>query len=282
VNIGEAGNSAQNPTGEIITSTSVYGAIGQSLPTPPPETIQEMRVNSAMYDASQGANSGAHIELITKSGTNGLHGGAYEYHQTTGWDANEWFFNHDGLAREPLHRNVFGALLGGPIVKNKLFFFASYQGQRVSDHLLGVSFAAVPPGLTSDRSATALANLSNANNFSTPVQPSQITPQALAIMQAKLPDGSYFVPNAATGSQLQTLQQSQNADAEIIGPGSKFTADQVNGNIDYLFGPKDRLAMKYYFQRNPNVSPFAASQLEGFPQTMNAGSQSLSIESRAV
>ena len=69
VNVGQGNNSQ---TGEIQTSTSVYGAIGQALPTPPPETIEELHVNSAMYDASQGANSGAHIEVITKSGTNTL------------------------------------------------------------------------------------------------------------------------------------------------------------------------------------------------------------------
>jgi hypothetical protein len=75
VNIGENGN-GNNPSGEIATSTSVYGAIGQALPSPPPETIQEIQVNSAMYDASQGANSGAQIVTITKSGTNQLHGGS--------------------------------------------------------------------------------------------------------------------------------------------------------------------------------------------------------------
>ena len=68
VNIGEGGNGQSNPSGEIVTSTSVYGAIGQALPSPPPETIEELHVNSSMYDASQGANSGAHIELTTKSG----------------------------------------------------------------------------------------------------------------------------------------------------------------------------------------------------------------------
>jgi hypothetical protein len=282
VNIGESGNSSSgNPTGEIITSTTVYGAIGQSLPTPPPETILEMRVNSAMYDASQGANSGAHIELITKSGTNSIHGGAYEYHQTTGWDANEWFFNHDGLAREPLHRNVFGGYLGGPIKKDKLFFFGSYQGQRISDHLLGISLVAVPPGLNAtNRNAVGLAALAT-SDFGVTVSPTQVTPQALAIMQAKAADGSYYVPNAATGSLLTTLQ-TQNADAEIVGPGSRFIADQVNGNIDYLFGAKDRLSTKYYFQRNPNVSPFAQSSLEGFPQTLNAGSQTISIDNAST
>ncbi len=60
--------------GEITTSTSVYGAIGQALPTPAPETIQEISVNAAMYDASQGANSGAHISIITQSGTNSFMG----------------------------------------------------------------------------------------------------------------------------------------------------------------------------------------------------------------
>jgi hypothetical protein len=118
VNIGENGNSSSNPSGEIQTSTSVYGAIGQALPTPPPETIQEISVNSAMYDASQGANSGAHIALQTKSGTNDYHGGIYEYYQSSGFDANQWFFNNIQQARPHLNRNVFGGYIGGPIKKD--------------------------------------------------------------------------------------------------------------------------------------------------------------------
>jgi hypothetical protein len=283
VNIGENGN-GNNPSGEIVTSTSVYGAIGQALPSPPPETIQEMHVNSSMYDASQGANSGAQIALTTKSGTNELHGGAYETHQQTGWNANQWFFNHNQLTRPSMHRDVFGAYVGGPIKKDKLFFFGSYQGQRVTDQLLATSLVAVPPGLTSDRSAAALANLANTdfdlngqNGNPPPITASQITPQALAIMQMKAPDGSLWVPNAATGSQLTTLQ-TQDADATVQGPSSRFTADQVNGNLDYNFSAKDRLSTKYYYQRDPNVTPFAESSLLGFPQTMQAGSQTISID----
>ncbi len=108
----------------------MYDAIGQGLPTPPPETIEELHVNTSMYDASQGANSGAHIELTTKSGTNDYHGQLYEYHQTTGWNANAFFLNAAGISRPPLHRNTFGGMLGGPIIHNKLFFFTSYQAQR--------------------------------------------------------------------------------------------------------------------------------------------------------
>src|SRR5271157_772346 len=273
VNIGENGN-GNNPSGEIVTSTSVYGAIGQALPSPPPETVEEMHVNSAMYDASQGANSGAQIELTTKSGTNAFHGGAYEYHQQTGWNANEWFFIHNQLQRPQMHRNVFGAYIGGPIKRDKLFFFASYQGQRVSDQLLATSYVAVPPDLTDARDATSIANAVN-KDFGTSLAPTQITPQALALLQAKGPGGSYFIPSASPN--WQTLQ-SQYADTVIQGPNSRFTADQINANIDYNFSAKDRLAAKYYFQRDPNNTPFAESELLGFPQTMKAGGQVFSLD----
>lgn len=280
VNIGENGN-GNNPSGEIVTSTSVYGAIGQALPSPPPETVQELHVNSAMYDASQGANSGAHIELTTKSGTNAMHGGAYDYYQTSKWNANQWFYNFNLLPRAPMHREVYGAYLGGPIKKDKLFYFVSYQGTRTDDSLLSTSLAATPPGLTSsNRDAVDLAALANTDfglSGANAIQPGQITPQALAIMQTKAPDGSYWVPNAATGTQLTNLQ-GQFADAVVQGGSSAFRADQVNGNIDYFFSAKDRLAGKYYYQRDPNTTPFANSTLLGFPQTMQAGSHAFSLD----
>ena len=213
VNIGQNGN-GNNPAGEIVTSTSVYGAIGQALPTPPPETVQEMHVNSAMYDASQGANSGAHIELTTKSGTNDVHGGAYDYYQTSKWNANQWFFGHNSLSRPPMRREVFGGYVGAPIVKDKLFFFGSYQGQRVNDQLLATSLVAVPPHLTDDRSAQGIANAVN-TDFGTNIQPNQITSQALGLLQQKAPGGSYFVPSGA--SNFATLQ-TQGADTVVQGP----------------------------------------------------------------
>jgi hypothetical protein len=272
VNIGENGN-GNNPSGEIVTSTSVYGAIGQALPTPPPETVQEMHVNSAMYDASQGANSGAHIELTTKSGTNDLHGGAYDYYQSSKLNANQWFFGKDSLPRPPMRREVFGGYVGGQIIKDKLFYFGSYQGQRVNDELLATSLVAVPPHLTSDRSAQGIATAVN-TDFGTSIQPGQITPQALDLLQLKAPGGSYFIPSASPN--YATLQ-SQGADSTLQGPASVFKADQFNANIDYNIGVKDRLAAKYYFQNDPNTTPFAESQLLGFPQTMKAGSQTLSL-----
>jgi Carboxypeptidase regulatory-like domain len=275
VNIGENGN-GNNPSGEIVTSTSVYGAIGQALPSPPPETIQELHVSSAMYDASQGAYSGAHLEQTTKSGSNAIHGGLYDNYESSKWNANQWFYNNNQLSRPPMHREVFGGFVGGPIKRDKLFYFGSYQGTRADDQLLATSLVAVPPHLTSDRSASGLAAVA-LNDFGVTIQPSQITSQALAIMQMKAPGGSFFVPNAATGSQLASLQN-QAADSAIQGGTSSFRADQVNGNIDYYFSALDRLAAKYYFQNDPNTTPFANSQLLGFPQTMHAGSQVFSLD----
>lgn len=262
VNIGENGN-GNNPSGDIVTSTSVYGAIGQALPSPPPETVQEMRVNSAMYDASQGSYSGAHVELTTKSGSNVVHGGIYDYYETSKWNGNAWFFGFNQLPRPPMHRETFGGFFGGPLIKDKLFYFVSYQGQRAEDQLLATSFVAVPPDLTSDRSAAGLATVVD-SDFIGPCggtgqpacfDPNTISSQALSIMQMKAPGGSYFIPNAATGTQLQNLQN-QSADAIVQGGNSVFKADQVNGNIDYYFSATDRLAGKYYFQRDPNSTPY--------------------------
>jgi len=260
--------------GQIQTNTSVYDAIGEGLPTPPQETIEELQVNTSMYDASQGANSGAHVELTTKSGTNDFHGQLYEYHQTTGWDAAPFFLNTAGLGRQPLHRNTFGGTLGGPIIHNRLFFFGSYQGIRVSDALNGATRVInVPFGLSDDRSATTLAALAG-------VPQGNVDSVALAIMQAKTPGGQFLIPsqNINDPGKIASL----NGNAIEQGPPSTFNADQANANIDYDFGPRDRLSAKYYYQRNPSTSPFAVSDIIGFPQSLNAGSQVFSLDNTTV
>jgi hypothetical protein len=268
--------------GQIQTNTSVFDAIGQGLPSPPPETIEEIHVNASMYDVSQGANSGAHVAVATKSGTNDFHGGAYEYHQTSGWDANQFFLNAASIARPPLHRNTFGGFLGGPIIKDKLFFFGSYQGQRVSDATNGsTEVANVLPTITNDRSAAGLATAISAPNCGTTGNPacvtaSQIDPVAAAIMQAKAPNGQFMVPTPNITDPA--LIQSLGGNAKVSGPPSTFNADQVVGDVDYLFSTKDRLAGKYYFQNDPSTSPFAVSQVLGFAQSLKAGSQVFSLD----
>jgi hypothetical protein len=279
-------NTSKTPGGEIQTSTSVYSAIGQALPAPPQETLEEVRVNTSMYDASEGSYSGAHVTLQTRSGTNQYHGQAYEYHQTDAWNAAPFFFNQDPTLRSlgktvpELKRNNFGATFGGPILKDKLFFFASYQGQRVSDADSSISEASVLPGLTdTNRDAASLATLANAA-FGTSLTAANIDPTALKLMNLKLPNGQFFIPSE-TISSATTAGIDQQAklgyNALVFGPKTTFKADQVNGNIDYNFNSRDRIAGKYYYQNDPTFAPFAISQVGNFPQELSAGAQVFSL-----
>ncbi len=93
------------------------------------DSVQEFRTTTLNAGADQGRSSGAQVALVTKSGTNDFHGSAYEYHRNTKTAANDFFNNSTGIERQKLIRNVFGGSLGGPIKKNRLFFFFNYEGR---------------------------------------------------------------------------------------------------------------------------------------------------------
>ncbi len=266
--------------GGVIQSTaSVYLSIGNALPSPAPETIQEARVNASMYDAQQGATSGAHIDLSTTSGTNDYHGSLY-LHRATNWlNAAPFFFNQDNAVpasdKVPqLHRYTLGGVVGGPIIKDKLFGFLAYQHLHVSDAEIGDSFLDVPVGLTDDRSPQALATIAGANGFNTPT--GAVDPVALALFNSpavKGEPGKWLIPNAIQGI---TLDPSHIFNAFIPGTAN-FTADQAVANLDYNATSKDTLALKYYYQHDPTVAPYAYSNVPGFKQKLDAGSQVFSI-----
>lgn len=94
------------------------------------EAVEEFRITTTNANASQGRSSGAQISLITKSGTNNFHGAGFYFYRPTAFSANNFFNNLAGVERPSLARNVFGGAFGGPIKKDKLFFFYSYEGQR--------------------------------------------------------------------------------------------------------------------------------------------------------
>ncbi len=257
--------------GSSQTSTSVYGAIGQALPTPAPETIQEISVNASMYDASQGANSGAHISVITKSGTNAIHGELYEHFQNSDMNAAPFFYNASPsiTTKVPfLNRNAFGATLGGPVKKDKLFYFVSYQGVRIADGQSATTGAYVPISLTNDRSAAGIVAMETAQGKT--VAASQISPVSLAILQAKLPNGGYLIPTPTITSTVIAKQVGY--DALQQGPNVQAKVNQGTANADYLVNDRDRLSMKYYIQSDPTTTPFAAvTQALGFPADAEFG-----------
>jgi hypothetical protein len=281
-NTGVAG--AGSTTAQVIQSTaSPYLAIGQALPTPAPETVQEFRVNTSMYDAQQGSTSGAHIDMSTLSGTNTVHGSAY-VHRGTDWlnAAPPFYKQNANIPRSQdvpqLHRYTAGGTLGGALIKDKLFGFVSYQHIHVSDLEIGTSRTAVPFGLTDDRSAQALANVAN-TDWGTSVNPvvgtapGDIDPVAYKLLTAKLPNGQYMFPSA-NPSFAPTLNFPENV---FITQPAYFISDQAVTDLDYQASTKDTLSLKYYYQHDPTTAPFGFSSIKGFSQHLDAGSQVASI-----
>jgi hypothetical protein len=119
----------------------VSGTAGQTgsypgIAIPNPDAIQEFKVQTSQYDASAGRNPGANVEVVTKGGTNQFHGAAWEFNRNNFFNANDFFYRlsevKQSLPNKPqtLKQNTFGGTIGGPIKKDKLFFFGSYQGFR--------------------------------------------------------------------------------------------------------------------------------------------------------
>ena len=145
------------------------GSAGGSggVPIPNPDTIQEFKVQTGQYDASFRRNAGANVDLVTKSGTNNFHGNVFEFFRNTSLNANDFFANEAGAARGQLNENQFGGTLGGPVIKNKLLFFGSYQGTRQKNGIATSCFSTeILPPLTDDRSALAIAQIFDGNEVS--------------------------------------------------------------------------------------------------------------------
>ena len=270
--------------------TSVYGSNGNSLPSPPPEFLQELRVNTSMYDAQQGATSGAQIDANTNGGTNNFHGQLYGSFANNSMNASPFFFNQQAqlatigvgafpanLANPALHRWTTGFTLGGPIVKDKLFFFVAYQHRYNSDQSTGLSQMTVPEDLTDDRSVAGLEAAANSwkgsGSFTSP-----IGPIAYALMNAKLTNGQYLIPsNQAPGQAIQYGVPN----VTLLGT-STLVADQANIAVDYDVTKTDRLSGKYYYQNDPVNKPYGFSQTGGFPVTQNNGAQVFALDNTII
>jgi hypothetical protein len=275
-NIGESSTIG----GAAGVGTTVFGSNGNSLPSPPPEFIQELRVNTSMYDAQQGATSGAQIDVNTLSGTNTFHGQLYGTFANNALNADPFFFKQQALLKQnlsigsfpiqlenpALHRWTTGATVGGPIIKDKLFFFAAYQHRYNSDQSTGLSQLYVPWDLTNDRSPAAIANV--ANNWNPgKAYTGATSPIALALLSATVPGGGYLIPS----NQASATQYVAGAPNVTLFGTSQLVADQATASLDYQATRTDRLSFKYYYQNDPVNKPYTVSQTPGFPaQQQNA------------
>ena len=191
---------------------------------PAPETIQEFKVQTSLFDASLGRAGGGTINLITRSGANDAHGVLYYFLCDDGLNANNSFLKAARVARAVLDRHVLGGALGGPLRKDRMFFFGSYQGARETNGASIInsisSNVLVVPGLTDDRSVQTLQTTFGV----TPIHPS-----ALALLNSRLQNGHFVIPTPQSNG-LYTASTP-----------STFREDQFNANLDHP-SPREQLA----------------------------------------
>src|SRR5713226_3237114 len=208
-----------------INEAGVFGDPATILPI---DAVAELRVLSN-YEAEYGRNSGAVVNIVTKSGTNQLHGSVLEYNRTSSIGGARNFFNTAG-AQDPFHNNQFGGSLGGPIVRDNTFFYVDYEGQRESGAQAGLS--CVPTGSAPDGSLSP----SDSSNL---------------VIQALLARHPWPAPNTGGGScpNLATSTLFRNR------------VDSMIAKIDHNFNASNLLTGRYYFGDSDQSFPFA--QLAG-------------------
>src|SRR5437867_3022451 len=166
-------------------NTGVEGVSVGGFAIPNPEAISEFKTQTSSYDAGYGRNPGANVNVVTKSGTNSFHGSAFEFFRNSALNANTWFRNYYGLQKPLLNSHQYGGAFGGPIKKDKLFFFVTYQetGQKNGLTGYGAASATAPPIPTGNRGKcppgwTSLSQCDGPGQQFVPALASALSPQA--------------------------------------------------------------------------------------------------------
>jgi hypothetical protein len=183
------------------------------------DAVQEFRVSTNNVSAEFGGYGGGVIQISSKSGTNSFHGNAYEYFRNTLLDANDWFSNHNNLGKSVLHQNQYGINLGGPALKNKLFFFFSWEHESL---IAGSPTSATVPTtseLNGDFSGDPQIIYDSTTGRPFPdnrIPANRIDPTALIILKLETPDESRvqqtpFTTNAHASAPIEGYQNQFNA-----------------------------------------------------------------------
>ena len=239
--------------GVPVTDIQASNIASGGIPIPNPDAIQEFKVQTGLYDVSFGERAGASVSLVTKSGTNSLHGSVFEYLRNNVLNANDYFRNHAGQPRPDLKQNQFGFNAGGPILPDRVFYFGSYQGTRQVDGLgsnqarIDCSSNIVLPPLTNDRSAQALGSLFGGmsgafGGVSINPDGSNINPVALQLLNMKLPNGSYLIPNPqVVNTSLPLASQG----FSTVSSPCHYNENQVLANLNVNLSQNSTLAIRF-------------------------------------
>lgn len=232
-------------------------------PLPSPDSIQEFKVSTSLYDATQGRDGGGNINAVMKTGSNDFHFDVFEYFRNTVLDANDFFLNSQGEARPVIQQNIFGGSLGGKLSPKAAlgYFFVNYQGtrQRSGDSPGTIISTEIPYVPAADRGTTPQAQTNLANDFG--LAPGTIDPVAanlLALQSNQFggPANGYLfpLPNVPAGTTAGSV-----VPFAVSLPG-KFTDDQFTANWDKEFrAGKDRLSERFFYSNAHTFEPFGAA-----------------------
>jgi len=249
-----------------IDANNIFAHDLGDVAVPAPEAVAEVKVQTSMADASVSGTGGGGVQVVTKSGTNSFHGNFYEYFRNEALNANDPNLKAAGVARPAMKRNLYGATLGGPVQKNRAFFFVSYQGTREANGATDQSLyksVLIDPKLTNDRSESTLASA-----YDIPT----VDPAALALLNLKLPDGQFLIPTPQSGGRVSGTAI------------STYREEQFNANFDYRPGSADSVAAKFFFANAPELSALEGSSfgngatLPGFGTELDVNNRLLSLE----
>jgi hypothetical protein len=237
---------------EGISATDYNVAQATYVPLPNPDVIQEFKVQTSLYDASQGRNGGGNVNAILKSGSRQFHGDAYEFFRNDVLNANDFFLNRQGESRPVIKQNIFGGSLGGPVVKEKFgYFFVNYQGTRQRSGLSpGTFISTTIPSLPLDRSD---ASISQAffGNTTTPIDP---------VVGKLLNFKSNQFGGASNGFLIPSSNPATGAFA-ISTPGN-YTDDQFTTDWDREFhGGQDKVSFRFFYSNSETFLPFGGGDL---------------------
>lgn len=226
---------------------------------PAPDTIEEFKVQTGSYDATYGRGTGANVDVVSKTGSNGFRGTAWEFLRNDLLNANDFFSKLALQPRPVLKQNQFGGALGGPIVRDRTFFFVAYQGLRSSNGE-GGQVTAVLPQLSSDRSARTLgaqfcAFPTFAGGAQVACDGSNINPVALTLLNFKFASGQFAIPSpqiplASAPGQIPIGES-------VYSTPAKYDEDQYTGDFDDAPSGNNTVSARIFYSRAPTSEPFS-------------------------
>jgi hypothetical protein len=255
---------------DITSMLSNTGTLDEGL-APAPEVIEEVKLQTSLYDASTGRSGGGNFQLVTRSGSNAFTGSIYTFGQHDRFNSNDFFFDKNGIDKPKMRRMENGFTAGGPLRRDRSFFYGSLQYTDAETGYVPTasSRAVLPAALTlidGDRSAGNIVNAFRQLNPNFALKPENISPVALALLNARNPRTGGFVIPAPTGALVgndrvvgigafTTAGGDPVAEHRQVIP-AEFTQLQGSARIDTRLSSGNRLHLSYFGSDFPSLDPF--------------------------